>query len=677
MSPPNRKKFRWGITHATGCKGFTDPKTGIWLKQIYCKIQISIDLYPCRVEEKLSMKEVDGETIIKLLTKMIAKDGTVSKYPRKIPGYTPSKEEEEEPKNKELKEAPGKGPNYEFLSYAVSDSDSDLESTLRSGPKCNELEDTCEKMATIIAQQLQTILPQIATKVTNNVNNANANGGNEFSSSNEMEKLENKFWNHKMVGANHAAYTDRFHEIAKLFLHLVTIESSRIKRYIAGLAPEIRGMLRATQPTTLQSAILRAGILTDEAVSCGALTKESREPFKQADPMNDVRMGYNQRVCYECGSPDHLRNTCPKMQQASRQAGNSLALEGNRNAQNNGNPVVEIPLEGGGILRVEGERTLGVAKALMNAKVDEPKLSDILIVRDFVDVFPKDLSGLQPQRQVEFLIDLVPRATSSKEEHVVHLRLVLELLKKETLYAKFSKCEFWLQEVHFLGHVVNQDGIHVDPSKIEAVKNWKAPIIPFEIRSFLGLAGYYRRFIVNFSKIAKPLTSLSQKNKKYEWGVEQEEAFQTLKSNLCDAPILSLPDGVEDFVVYCDASNQGLGCVLMQRGKSVIYTDHKSLRHIFDQKELNMHQRRWIELFSDYEGEIRYHPCKANMVAAALSRKEQVKPRCVQVMAMTIHPGVRGMILAAQKEAFKQENVLAESLYGLDQQMERKEDESL
>ncbi|GKC12267.1 reverse transcriptase domain-containing protein [Tanacetum coccineum] len=316
------------------------------------------------------------------------------------------------------------------------------------------------------------------------------------------------------------------------------------------------------------------------------------------------------------------------------------------------------------------------------------------------------------------LIDDILIYSKSKKEHDVHLRLVLELLKKEKLYAKFSKCEFWLQEVNFLGHIVNQNGIHVDPSKIEAVKNWKAPTTPSEIRSFLGLAGYYRRFIANFSKIAKPLTSLTQKNKKYEWGVEQEEAFQTLKSNLCDAPILSLPDGVEDFVVYCDASNQGLGCVLMQRGKviayasrqlkiheknytthdlelgavvfalktwrhylygtkSVIYTDHKSLQHIFDQKELNMRQRRWIELFSDYECEIRYHPGKANVVADALSRKERVKPRRVRAMAMTIQSGVRGMILAAQSEAFKQENVLAERLHGLDQQMERKEDESL
>ncbi|GKD03781.1 putative reverse transcriptase domain-containing protein [Tanacetum coccineum] len=191
----------------------------------------------------------------------------------------------------------------------------------------------------------------------------------EFCPSNEMEKLENDFWNHKMVGANHVAYTDRFHELAKLVPHLVTPESSRIKRYIAGLALEIRGMLRVTQPTTIQSAILKAGILTDEAVSCGTLTKgnekrkgveetkngpcilcyncqklghfakDCRASFKQVAPVNAVGMGYNQRVCYECGSPAHLGNTCPKMHRAPGQAGNPLALEGNRNARNNGNPA--------------------------------------------------------------------------------------------------------------------------------------------------------------------------------------------------------------------------------------------------------------------------------------------------------------------------------------------------
>nr|GEX68692.1 putative reverse transcriptase domain-containing protein [Tanacetum cinerariifolium] len=208
------------------------------------------------------------------------------------------------------------------------------------------------------------------------------------------------------------------------------------------------------------------------------------------------------------------------------------------------------------------------------------------------------------------------------------------------------------------------------------------------------------------------------KSKEDHEGKEQEEAFQTPTDNLYNAPILLFLDGFEDFVVNCDASNQGLGCVLMQRGKvfayssrqlkiheknyttydleleaivfdlktwrhylyitkSVIYTDHKSLQHIFDQNELNMHQRRWIELFINYECEIRYHPGKANVVAVALSRKERAKPKRVRVIAMIIQFGVKRMILAAQSESFKQENAQAERLRSLDQPMERKEDESL
>ncbi|GKE47758.1 putative reverse transcriptase domain-containing protein, partial [Tanacetum coccineum] len=202
----------------------------------------------------------------------------------------------------------------------------------------------------------------------------------------------------------------------------------------------------------------------------------------------------------------------------------------------------------------------------------------------------------------------------NEKEHEEHLKTILELLKKEELYAKFSKCDFWINTVKFLGHVINSSGIHIDPAKIEA-----------------------------------------------------EEAFQLLKQKLCAAPILALPEGSDDFVVYCDASIKGLGAVLMQRmkviayasrqlkiheknyttqdlelgavvfalkiwrhylyvTKYVVFIDHKSLQYILDQKDLNMRQRRWIELLSDYDCEIRYHPGKANVVANALSRKERIKP---------------------------------------------------
>ncbi|GJX34651.1 putative reverse transcriptase domain-containing protein [Tanacetum coccineum] len=251
-------------------------------------------------------------------------------------------------------------------------------------------------------------------------------------------------------------------------------------------------------------------------------------------------------------------------------------------------------------------------------------------------------------------IDDILIYSKNKKEHEEHLKAILELLKKKELYAKFSKCEFWIPKVQFLDHVINCQGIHVDPAKIKSIKDWASPKTPTEIRQFLGLAGYYQRFIEGFSKIAKPMTKLTQKKVAFKWGDKQEAAFQTLKTRLCSAPILALPQGAENFIVYCDESNKGLGEVLMQNEKVIAYAsrqlkiyeknytthdlehDHKSLQHILDQKELNMRQRRWLELLSDYDYEIRYHPGKANVVADALSRKERSKPLRVRALVMTI-----------------------------------------
>ncbi|GJX39047.1 putative reverse transcriptase domain-containing protein [Tanacetum coccineum] len=237
-------------------------------------------------------------------------------------------------------------------------------------------------------------------------------------------------------------------------------------------------------------------------------------------------------------------------------------------------------------------------------------------------------------------IDDILIYSKSKEDHEEHLKIILGLLKKEKLYAKFSKCNFWIDSVQFLGHVIDSKGIHVDPSKIEAIKNWTAPTTP------------------------------TGKNKKYEWGEDEEEAFHMLKQKLCSAPILALPEGSEDFVVYCDASIKGFRVVLMQREKRhylygtkcVVFTYHKSLQYILDQKELNMRQRRWIELLSDYDCEIRYHPGKANVVADALSRKEREKPIRVRALVMTVCPDLSERIFKAQTEAMKKENVKAENL---------------
>src|ERR671932_1100588 len=176
-------------------------------------------------------------------------------------------------------------------------------------------------------------------------------------------------------------------------------------------------------------------------------------------------------------------------------------------------------------------------------------------------------------------IDDILIYSKTEADHEGHLRQVLEKLKEKKLYAKFSKCEFWLREVQFLGHIVCKDGIKVDPTKIKAVMNWQSPKNPSKIKSFLGLAGYYRRFIKNFSKIAGPLTKLTRKDMAFKWGDEQEAAFQKLKQLLCQAPVLSLPEGTDDFVVYCDASFSGLGCVLMQRERVIAYASRQLKAH--------------------------------------------------------------------------------------------------
>ncbi|GJW93831.1 putative reverse transcriptase domain-containing protein [Tanacetum coccineum] len=225
----------------------------------------------------------------------------------------------------------------------------------------------------------------------------------------------------------------------------------------------------------------------------------------------------------------------------------------------------------------------------MEKKSDKKRLEDIPVVKEFLEVFPENLPGLPPVRQVEFQIDLMPGA------------------------APVARATYRLapSEMQELSDQLQDQGIHIDPAKIEAVKNWASPTTPTEVRQFLGLAGYYRRFIEGFSKIVKPLTELTHKNKKYIWREDQDSAFQLLKQKLCEAPILALPEENNDFVVYCDASLQGLGAVL---------------QHILDQKELNMRQRHWLELLTDYDCEIRYHFGKANVVADTLGQKERIKP---------------------------------------------------
>nr|GFC37252.1 putative reverse transcriptase domain-containing protein [Tanacetum cinerariifolium] len=183
-----------------------------------------------------------------------------------------------------------------------------------------------------------------------------------------------------------------------------------------------------------------------------------------------------------------------------------------------------------------------------------------------------------------------------KEQDVSKTAFLLQTLRQEKFYAKFSKCEFWLSSVAFLGHIVSAEGVTMDPTKVEAITKWPRPTSVTEVQSFLGLAGYYRRFVLGFSRLALPLTKLMRKGEKFVWNEEREKSFEELNQHLVSAPVLTLPSGSGGFQIYSDASKKGLGCVLMQHGKVIAYVSRQ---------------------LKPYE----YHPRKANVVADALSRK--------------------------------------------------------
>ena len=287
------------------------------------------------------------------------------------------------------------------------------------------------------------------------------------------------------------------------------------------------------------------------------------------------------------------------------------------------------------------------------------------------DVFREQLDKF-----VIVFIDDILVYSRSREEHAEHLRIVLGKLREHQLFAKLSKCSFWQRKIGFLGHVVSEAGVAVDQEKITAISEWPTPKSATEIRSFLGLAGYYRKYVNSFASIAKPMTRLTGKDAKFDWTEECSGSFTELKRQLTHAPVLVLPRPGIPYDVYTDASGTGLGCVLMQEGQVIayasrqlrpheanypthdlelaavvfalkiwrsylygekvkIFTDHQSLKYIFTQADLNLRQRRWMELLADYNLEIAYHPGKANHVADALSRRRSDVSGTKEVQELT------------------------------------------
>ncbi|GJT31974.1 putative reverse transcriptase domain-containing protein [Tanacetum coccineum] len=495
----------------------------------------------------------------------------------------------------------------------------------------------------------------------------------------EVKKMEDEFYNLTIKGNDLKTYIKGFQELAVLCPTMVPNSEKLMEVFIGGLPRSIEGNVTDSKPQTLEEAI--------------TITQRNKGPATGSN-LQPVSI-----TCHACGEKGHYRNQCAK---ANNSAHKRAYLLRDKNAHQDPNVVTDntydIEMSDGNLV---GTNTViqGCTLILLN----HPFKIDLMLIKLGSFEVVIDLPGLPPVHKVEFQIDLILGAAlvarapyrlaplemqelsnqlqeladrgyhqlrvsyedisntafRTRYEHyefqVMPFGLTnvpavfMDLMNREKLYAKFSKCDFWISIVQFLGHVIDSQGIHVDPAKIEA------------------------------------------KNKKYIWGEDQESAFQILKQKICKALILTLPEGNDDFV---DASHQGLGAVLMQREKVtayasrqlkpheenytthdlelgavvfalkiwryylygteyIVFTDHKSLQHILDKKELNMRQRRWLELLAYYDCEIRYHPRKENVIADALSRKERIKPLQVRALVMTLHPKLPSQILEAQTKAIK------------------------
>ncbi|KAL8088909.1 hypothetical protein AgCh_038612 [Apium graveolens] len=460
------------------------------------------------------------------------------------------------------------------------------------------------------------------------------------------------------LGENSVAeYEAKFTELARLAPEYVNTEIQKARRFEQGLKPKVRSGVVALQLKTYTSVVQAALVIeSDQKLASkersdkkrkfdSGVDKADREESSQKFPRKfgrnrnkRFRRQGNLRVtCFKCGKVGHISRNCKMASQGS--------VGGTEQAIKNKYPLPRIDdlfdqLKGACYFSKidlrSGYYQLKIKPEDIPKTAFRTREKMRLLVSRTVNLLSLVIFWAQTSRPaVSSPPPPVPSEKTTKDDHAEHLRIALQRLREKLLYAKFSKCEFWLKEVQFLGHIVGKD------------------------------AGYYRRFVKDFAKIATSLTKLTRKNESFVWTEKCEESFQELKKWLVTAPVLALPDKTWNFVIYSAASLKGLGCVLMQHDKVIayvsrqlktheqkypvhdlelaviaftlklwmhylygekcyIYTDHKSLKYIFTQKDLNMRQRRWLELIKDYDCSTNYHPGKANVVADALSRKERL-----------------------------------------------------
>nr|GEU41192.1 putative reverse transcriptase domain-containing protein [Tanacetum cinerariifolium] len=455
--------------------------------------------------------------------------------------------------------------------------------------------------------------------------NGNRGNGNEVNGNSALT-----WWNsHNITNRIEAASTMSWVELMKLMTEelvllctrMVPNEEDKVKRFVGGLPNNILGNVIAVEPTKLQDAIRIANNLMDQKLKGYAGIVENKRRLENNPRPYTVRCGNCKRFSHmtrDCADRSFVSSTFSALLDVAPSTLNTsyaIELVDERILETNvvlrgctlgllGHPfnIDLMPVELGSFDIIIGMDLLANYHELI---VCDEKVVCIRYEDEVLIIQGDDCDG--ENRFVIVFIDDILIYSKSIKEHEGHLKLILS------------------------------EGIHVDLAKIESIKDWASPKTSTRIRQFLGLVGYYRRFIKGFSKIARPIMKLNQKSVKFDWGEKAEVAFHLLKQKLCSAPILALPEGSENFVVYCDASHKGLGAVLMEKEKviayrhymygtkCIVFTDHKSLQHILDQKELNIRQRRWLELLSDYNCEIQYHPGKENMVSDALIRKERSK----------------------------------------------------